>query len=61
MTMTIPDTLILDAGVLCDQEFHECTQQRFASLADIVHKLKETEVEWEFLLRYAPMGTKPTP
>ncbi len=24
---------------------HECTKQRFASLADVVHKLEETQVE----------------
>ena len=46
----IPSTLILDSRVLCDQHLNERTQQRFASLSDIVHKLKETEVKREFLL-----------
>ena len=45
-----PRTLILDSRVLCDQQLTERTQQRFASLSDIVHKLKETEVKREFLL-----------
>ncbi len=45
-----PRTLILDSRVLCDQQLNERTQQRFASLSDIVHKLKETEVKREFLL-----------
>src|SRR5262249_2792852 len=31
------------------------------SLADIVHKLEETQVEREFLLGYAPMRAQPTP
>jgi hypothetical protein len=26
-----------------------------------VHKLEETQVEWEFLLGYAPMRAQPTP
>jgi len=43
-------SLILDSRVLCDQHLNERTQQRFASLSDIVHKLKETEVKREFLL-----------
>jgi predicted nucleic acid-binding OB-fold protein len=29
----------LDSRVLCDQELHERTKQRFASLSDIVHRL----------------------
>src|SRR5215471_4124748 len=36
-------------------------QQRFASLSDVVNKLKETEVKGEFLLRNAPMRAQPTP
>jgi hypothetical protein len=36
-------------------------QQRFASLSDVVHKLKEPQVEREFLLGYAPMRAQPTP
>src|SRR5262249_35774605 len=31
------------------------------SLADIMHKLEETQVDWEFLLGYAPMRAQPTP
>jgi hypothetical protein len=54
-------SLLLDSGVLADQQLNERTQQRFASLADIVHKLEETQVEREFLLGNAPMRAKPTP
>jgi hypothetical protein len=42
--------LLLDSGVLADQELNELTQQRFASLSDVVHKLEEPQVEREFLL-----------
>jgi hypothetical protein len=51
----------LDSRVLADQELNELTQQRFASLSDVVDKLEEPEVERELLLRNAPMRTKPTP
>jgi hypothetical protein len=34
-------SLLLDSRVLRDQELNERRQQRFASLADIVHELKE--------------------
>ena len=54
-------SLLLDSGVLCDQYLNERTKQRFATLADVVHKLEETEVEREFLLGYAPMRAQPTP
>ena len=37
-----PPTLILDSRVLCHQQLNERTQQRFASLSDVVHKLEET-------------------
>jgi hypothetical protein len=43
-------SLILDSRVLRDQELNERREQRFASLADIVHKLEETQVEGPFLL-----------
>ena len=43
-------TLLLDSGVLCDQYLNERTKQCFTSLADIVHKLEETQVEGQFLL-----------
>src|SRR5262245_48766735 len=33
-----------------DQQLHECTQQRFTALVDVVHKLEEPQVEREFLL-----------
>ena len=36
---------MLDSRVLCDQELNERMQQRVASLSDVVHKLKETEVQ----------------
>jgi hypothetical protein len=44
------ETLLLDSGVLCDQYLNERTKQCFTSLADIVHKLEETQVEGQFLL-----------
>ena len=34
-------TLLLDSRVLRDQELNERRQQRFASLADVVHALEE--------------------
>jgi hypothetical protein len=52
--------LLLDSGVLADQQLNERRKQRFAALADVVHELKETQVQREFLLRNAPMGTQPT-
>ena len=33
-------SLLLDSGVFTDQQLNECTQQCFASLADVVHKLE---------------------
>ena len=53
-------TLLLDSGVLADQQLNERTQQRFASLADVVNKLEKTQVQREFLLGDAPMRTQPT-
>src|SRR5439155_14223238 len=53
-------TLLLDSGVLADQQLNERTKQRFASLSDVVNKLEETQVEREFLLGNAPMRAKPT-
>jgi hypothetical protein len=47
---TLQPTLLLDSGVLCDQYLNERTKQCFTSLADIVHKLEETQVEGQFLL-----------
>ena len=52
--------LLLDSRVLRDQELNECRQQRFASLADVVHELEEPQVNREFLLGNAPMRTQPT-
>jgi len=43
-------SLLLDSRVLCDQQLNECTKQRLASLADVVHQLEETQVQREFLL-----------
>jgi hypothetical protein len=43
-------TLILDSGVLADQQLNERTKQRFASPSDVVHKLEETQGKGEFLL-----------
>jgi len=54
-------SLILDSRVLRDQELNECRKQRVASLADVVHELKETQVEREFLLGNTPMRAEPTP
>jgi hypothetical protein len=51
----------LDSGGLADQQLNERTKQRFASLADVVNKLEETQVEREFLLGYTPMRAQPTP
>src|SRR5215813_11500417 len=34
-------SLLLDSRVLCDEYLNERTKQRFASLADVMHKLKE--------------------
>jgi|RhiMetdeSRZDD1v2_1073273.scaffolds.fasta_scaffold151112_2 hypothetical protein len=42
--------LMLDSGVLCDRELNECRKQCFASFSEVVHKLKETEVQGKFLL-----------
>jgi hypothetical protein len=38
-----PLTLTLDFRVLCNQQLNERMQQRFASLADVVNKLEETD------------------
>jgi len=48
--LTNRGTLLLDSGVFTDQQLNERTQQRFASLSDVVHKLEEPQVEREFLL-----------
>src|SRR5262249_42975239 len=53
-------SLLLDSRVLCDQQLNERRKQCFASLADVVHKLEKPQVQWEFLLGYAPMRTQPT-
>jgi hypothetical protein len=42
--------LIWDSRGLRDQELNERRKQRFASLAHVVHELKEAQVKWEFLL-----------
>jgi len=55
------DTLLLDSRVLRDQELNERRQQRFASLADVVHELEESQVDREFLLGNTPMRAQPTP
>jgi hypothetical protein len=52
--------LLLDSRVLRDQQLNERRQQRFASLADVVHELEEPQVDREFLLGNAPMRTQPT-
>src|SRR5499427_10266375 len=54
-------TLLLDSRVLRDQELNECRKQRFASLADVVHELEESQVDREFLLGNTPMRAQPTP
>ena len=48
-------TLLLDSRVLRDQELNERGQQRFASLADVVHELEESQIDREFLLGNTPM------
>src|SRR4029450_3352401 len=55
------ESLLLDSGGLADQQLNERTKQRFASLADVVNKLEETQLEREFLLGYTPMRAQPTP
>jgi len=50
-------TLLLDSRVLRDEELNERRQQCFASLADVMHKLEETEIQREFFLGNAPMRT----
>jgi hypothetical protein len=55
----LPLPLLLDSGVLTDQQLNERTQQRFAALAGVVHKLEEPQVEREFLLGNAPMRAQP--
>ena len=41
------------------QEFQQGSEQAFTSEADVVHELKKTQVERQFLLRDAPMGPQP--
>ncbi len=43
-------SLLLDSGVLADQQRNERTKQRFASLSHVVNELEETQVEREFFL-----------
>jgi hypothetical protein len=43
-------SLLLDSGVLANQQLNEGTKQRFASLADVVNKLEKTQIKREFLL-----------
>jgi hypothetical protein len=47
-------TGVKDVLASFDQELNERRQQRFASLADVVHALEESQVDREFLL-----GNKP--
>jgi site-specific recombinase XerD len=42
--------LMLDSRVLRDQKLNKRVKQRFASLSDVVHKLKATQVKRELLL-----------
>ena len=46
----IPTTLLLDSGVLADQQLNERTKQRLASLSHVVNELEKTQVEREFFL-----------
>lgn len=41
------------------QKFQQGSEQAFASEADVVHELKKTQVERQFLLRDPPMGSQP--
>jgi hypothetical protein len=43
-------SLMLDSRVLRDQKLNKRVKQRFASLSDVVHKLKTTQVKRELLL-----------
>ena len=55
---SILESLLLDSRVLRDQELNERRKQRFASLADVVHELEETQVDREFLLGNTPVVRK---
>ena len=50
LELGFPKALLLDSRVLRDEELNECRQQCFASLADVMHKLEETERQREFFL-----------
>ena len=52
MTESLFPALLLNSGVLADQQLNECTKQLFASLSHVVNKLEEIQVEREFLLGY---------
>src|SRR5215813_504591 len=54
-------SLLLDSRGLRDQELNEYRKQRFASLADVVHELEESQVDREFLLGNSSMRAQPTP
>jgi len=54
-------TLLLASGVLADQPLNKRTQQRFASLADVVHQREDPQGEREWLLGNTPMRAQPTP
>jgi hypothetical protein len=38
------------------QQFQQGSEQAFTPEADVRHELKETQGEWQLLLRDAPMG-----
>lgn len=41
------------------QQFQEGSEQAFTSNADVMHELKEAQVERQFLLRNPSMGAQP--
>jgi hypothetical protein len=49
-SLNLSESLLLDSGVLADEQFNERTQQRFASLSHVVNELEKPEVEREFFL-----------
>lgn len=44
-------------GLLCNQQGEQGAEQAFTSAADVMHKLKEAQIQRQFLLREAAMGS----
>src|SRR3569833_1928972 len=55
-------SLLLGSGVLASLSHQGCDEgakQSFAPAPGIVHELEESEVEWQLLLRDAPVRSQP--